>query len=515
MSRVVLRMTILAVALTTAVVPVNHARAQTWTGAGADNLWSTSGNWSSAVGATPTTLTFTGSTGNLSTFNDVVTSISGSLSFTNTVGGTAVAVTLGGSGTVTLSAATPIYSVSTTANVTDEIGFPLKLSGGNKTLNMGSAHNLRLTGVISEDGTPRNLIKGGQGGTLTLSGENVFTGQLQVNVGNVQTDRIENVSDPSPLGAGNLPIRLGNGATAGTLIYTGAGETSNRYIQVGGGVASTATGGATVTNNGSGAVVFTATSTFNSGTFNVPQTGIDPAVSRFLTLSGTNTDLNTINGRIVNNVNSSAGASLVALTKSGGGTWVLTAANGYSGGTTVSGGILYVNGSLANGNANSVASGATLGGTGVIGAATTISGKLSPGFGGIGTLSFSNGLTWNGGGTAGSTTDWLFDLGAANASDLASVIGSFTKGTGSVFRFDLGNATASGTYTLASWTGSATFSAGDFSYTNLGGGSSGTFDIVGSSLVLTIVPEPTTSVGLLASVVAGLMAVRHGRRRTD
>jgi fibronectin-binding autotransporter adhesin len=261
--------------------------------------------------------------------------------------------------------------------------------------------------------------------------------------------------------------------------------------------------------------VFTATSTFNSGTFNVPQTGIDPAVSRFLTLSGTNTDLNTINGRIVNNVNSSAGASLVALTKSGGGTWVLTAANGYSGGTTVSGGILYVNGSLANGNANSVASGATLGGTGVIGAATTISGKLSPGFGGIGTLSFSNGLTWNGGGTAGSTTDWLFDLGAANASDLASVIGSFTKGTGSVFRFDLGNATASGTYTLASWTGSATFSAGDFSYTNLGGGSSGTFDIVGSSLVLTIVPEPTTSVGLLASVVAGLMAVRHGRRRTD
>ena len=323
------------------------------------------------------------------------------------------------------------------------------------------------------------------------------------------------MSDPSPLGAGNVPIRLGNGATAGTLIYTGAGETSNRYIQVGGGVASTATGGATVTNNGSGAVVFTATSTFNSGTFNVPQTGIDPAVSRFLTLSGTNTDLNTINGRIVNNVNSSAGASLVALTKSGGGTWVLTAANGYSGGTTVSGGILYVNGSLANGNANSVASGATLGGTGVIGAATTISGKLSPGFGGIGTLSFSNGLTWNGGGTAGSTTDWLFDLGAANASDLASVIGSFTKGTGSVFRFDLGNATASGTYTLASWTGSTTFSAGDFSYTNLGGGSSGTFDIVGSSLVLTIVPEPTTSVGLLASVVAGLMAVRHGRRRTD
>lgn len=514
MSRGDLRMVVVAMSLATLGFIGGRADAQTWTGAGVDSNWSTGGNWSTplASSGTVTALTFTGSTSvNSSTNNSYVTTISGSMSFTNSGSG---AVTLLGSGTVSLIGGTPIYSVSSTLGVTDEIGFPIKLSSGNKTFNMGSAHNLRITSAITEDGVARNLTKGGQGGTLILTGENLFTGQLQVNVGNVQTDRLENVSDPSPLGAGNLPIRLGNGATAGTLIYNGIGETTNRYIQVGGGAASTATGGATVTQNGSGPLVFTATSAFNSGTFNVPQTGIDLAVSRFLTLNGTNTDLNTINGKIVNNVNLSAGASLVALTKSGVGTWVLAGANEYTGGTTVSSGILYVNGSLANGNSNSVASGATLGGTGVIGAATALSGRLAPGFGGIGTLTFSNGVTWNGGATSGTATDWLYDLGASNASDLVSITGNFTKGTGAAFRFDLGNASSQGIYTLASWTGSTTFSAGDFSYTNLGGGNTGTFNIVGSSLVLTIVPEPTTTLGLVASGVAGLFAARRSRRRT-
>ena len=489
------------------------AEAQTWTGGGADSLWSTSGNWSTGLaGASVTSLAFTGSTSVNSSTNDLVTTVSGSIAFSNTAGGTASAVTLAGTGTVSLTAGTPIYSVSTAANVTDEIGFPIKLSGGNKTFNMGSAHNLRITNVISEDVSPRNLIKGGQGGTLILSGENLFTGQLQVNAGNVQTDRFENVSDPSPLGAGNLPVRIGNGGNLGTLIYTGTGETPNRYVHVGGGAAGT--GGATVTQNGSGPLVFTATSAFNSGTFNVPQTAIDPAVSRLLTLNGTNTDLNTINGKIVNNVNVSAGASLVALTKSGAGTWVLAGANDYTGGTTVSNGRLFVNGSLAStGNAVSVASNATLGGTGTIGTAVTVSGILAPGFGGIGTLTFSNGVTWNGGATAGTATDWLYDLGASNASDLVSITGNFTKGTGAAFRFDLGSATSQGIYTLASWTGSTTFSASDFSYANLGGANTGTFDVVGSSLVLTIVPEPTTTLGLIASGVAGLIAARRGRRR--
>ena len=104
-------------------------------------------------------------------------------------------------------------------------------------------------------------------------------------------------------------------------------------------------------------------------------------------------------------------------------------------------------------------------------------------------------------------------MSASNASDLVSITGNFTKGTGAAFRFDLGSATSQGIYTLASWTGSTTFSASDFSYANLGGANTGTFDVVGSSLVLTIVPEPTTTLGLIVSGVAGLFAARRGRRR--
>lgn len=494
---------------------VPAAEAQTWTGGGADGLWSTSGNWTTGLaGASVTALAFTGSASVNSSTNDLVTTVSSAINFTNTVGGTGAAVTLGGSGTVTLNGATPITSVSTTANVTDEIGFPLKLNGGNKIFSMGSAHNLRVTGVISDDGTPRTLTKGGQGGTLTLTGENVFTGQMIVNVGNVQTDQLDNIGQPSPFGASNLQVRIGNGAQTCGLIYTGPGETTNRNIQVGAGAASTATGGATITHNGSGALVFTATSSNNSGFFNVAQTGVDPAVSRMLTLNGASTDANTINSKIVDNVVVTSGArSLVAVTKSGAGTWVLAGANDYTGGTTVSAGRLFVNGSLAStGNAVSVASNATLGGTGTIGTAATVSGIVSPGFGGFGMLAFSNGLTWNGGVSAAAATDWLYDLGAANAADLASITGGFTKGTGSEFRFDFGNATTTGTYTLASWTGATTFASSDFSYTNLGGGNTGTFDISGNALTITVIPEPSALAVVVIACGCGGFGVWRRRR---
>lgn len=505
-----------SVLLVAAVASASTAGAQTWTGGGADGLWSTAGNWSTGLaGSSVASLVFTGSTAVRSSTNDLVTTVTTALSFSNTVGGTANAVALAGTGTVALNGATPVTSLSTTANVTDEIGFPIQFVGGNKLFSMGSAHNLRISGVISEDGSPRNLTKGGQGGTLVLTGENVFTGQMILNVGNVQTDQFDNLSQPSPLGAGNLPVRVGNGNQTCTLIYVGPGETTNRNIQVGAGAASTATGGATITNNGTGPLIFTATSSNNSGFFNVAQAGVDPAVSRMLTLNGSNIDANTIASKIVNNVNTSAGASLVAVTKSGAGTWVLAGANEYTGGTTVSAGRLFVNGSLAaTGNPVNVAAGATLGGTGVIGTTSSVSGVLAPGFGGIGTLSFSNGLTWNGGATSGTTTDWTYELGTANASDLASIVGDFTKGSGTSFRFDFGNATSLGTYTLASWTGTTGFVAGDFSYTNLGGGNTASFDLVGTSLVLTVVPEPTMTVSVVASVAAGAMVARRSRRKT-
>ncbi|MGC4016304.1 MAG: autotransporter-associated beta strand repeat-containing protein [Luteolibacter sp.] len=64
--------------------------------------------------------------------------------------------------------------------------------------------------------------------------------------------------------------------------------------------------------------------------------------------------------------------------KLGTGSLTLSAANTYSGATIVSAGTLLVNGSLGNG-AVTVASGATLGGTGSLGGTATVNGSLAPG----------------------------------------------------------------------------------------------------------------------------------------
>ena len=81
---------------------------------------------------------------------------------------------------------------------------------------------------------------------------------------------------------------------------------------------------------------------------------LGPAVA--LTIGG-NGQTNTFSG-----VLSDSGS----LTKTGTGTQTLSGANTYAGSTTVSAGTLLVNGALAGGGAVTVASGATLGGTGVI-----------------------------------------------------------------------------------------------------------------------------------------------------
>jgi hypothetical protein len=147
---------------------------------------------------------------------------------------------------------------------------------------------------------------------------------------------------------------------------------------------------------------------------------------------------------------------------------------------------------------------------------------LAPG-NSIGTLTVANDVTWNGSLLGGATTDWKFELGAANTADLLQITGAeseFIKGTGTTFRFDFLGSTATGTFKLVDWESIASvgggvagtnFAATDFTYTNLGGSNSGTFQFNGSQLEFKAIPEPSSLVMLIGGGVCLILVRRFGR----
>ncbi|MFM8763486.1 MAG: beta strand repeat-containing protein, partial [Spartobacteria bacterium] len=225
--------------------------------------------------------------------------------------------------------------------------------------------NITVSGIISGGAAVATSSSFAATSTLTLSGNNTFTGQMQINGGIVSVSSIKNFGVASGLGNGTsgIAITIGTGSTNGTLLYTGAGDTSNRTIQIGTNSAtpaSTDTGSATIQNNGSGALVFNAAN-FNTATNATSGAG----ANRTLTLSGSNTDSNTISGVIRDNTvsGSATGTATIGLIKSGAGTWVLSGNNTYTGATTINAGAVNIQHANALGTTaagTTVSSGAAL-----------------------------------------------------------------------------------------------------------------------------------------------------------
>jgi len=183
-----------------------------------------------------------------------------------------------------------------------------------------------ITGVISGSG---GVIKSGSG-TLQMTAANTFTGNMAVTAGTLTVNSLGNSATP---GAGtsvgsstdaNLAanaVTLGNGGTgAGILQYVGSGETSDRMIRL-----NTTTGSTQIHADGSGPLVLT----------NVANDMV--AGSKTLFLRGSNTQGNTISSVLADNA---AGTNTLGVTADGGATWILTAANTYTGVTTASAGAL-------------------------------------------------------------------------------------------------------------------------------------------------------------------------------
>lgn len=359
-----------------------------------------------------------------------------------------------------------VAGIETTIAITTGNGGRITNNGAtNSTLTLAGLSGTRtFNGTITDGSTNKtSLVMNSTGRTQTLNGNNTFSGTTTVTAGTL---------------ALGTNLALQNSA----LDTTGAGTVTFS--------------GTTPTIGGLSGSVNLATK-FTTGYSSVtaltlnPQTGVTANYS----------------GAISN------GASGMTLTKTGAGTQILSGTNTYTGNTTVSTGTLLINGSTSASSAVSVASGATLGGNGTIGGATTITGILAPG-NSIGTLNVTSNVTWVGAATAGATTNWLFELGTSNTSDKLNITGNFLKDTslGTTFMFDFAGSANEGTFTLVDWTGTTGFSVGDFSYTNLGGGLTGTFNFNGSQLDFIAVPEPSTAWSMAAGL-AMVVIFAHRRRR--
>lgn len=110
--------------------------------------------------------------------------------------------------------------------------------------------------------------------------------------------------------------------------------------------------------------------------------------------------------------------------KAGAGMLTLTGTNTYTGDTTITGGILRVDGSIVESDLT-VTSGATLQGIGIVGN-TALTGVLSPGYS-VGTLTVDGNLTLQDGAI------YLYEIDADQQSDLVVVSGRTTIADGAIF----------------------------------------------------------------------------------
>lgn len=463
--------------------------------------WHLTGAQTGAVSLNYAGTDSTNSTIRLGTAALTLDSGAGAMAFGDGVGGVAIpSATTGTALKLVLGSGATAQTITFTNNSANTVTFnpDVYLSNGggsNKTLAFAGSGNFAMNNVIGPDVTGNKGVSVVGTGTVALTGANTYT--LGTSVGGGGTLEVSNIgntgSTTSNLGTNSTINLTGNGGS-GRLRYTGAGETSNRVINLAGGTAGSTN--AIIDHSGTGLLRFTGNLTATGGLVHT------------LVLQGSTAGTGEIAGAILNN----SGTNLTSLTKQGSGTWTLSGSNPYTGATSITGGKLLVDGALT-GSATTVDSGGTLGGTGtLLGITLNTGGAIEAGTTTNDLAATS--LSWKGEASnafsqmkfeLGSTAN----LGAAAESDKLTLSGAFTKdtSTGSVFQFDfLGTGATGNTYMLASF-GSTTFTAGDFSYTGLASGLTGTFSVTGGNLEFGVIPEPGIALMLLGGL--GMLCFRR------
>jgi autotransporter-associated beta strand protein len=330
----------------------------TWLGTSGTN-WSSNGNWTiqPTVSGTTYSLVYRGNPSATTSTNNLggPVKIDSILFANNGASGSTSAFILSRTGTASLSLAngSSVTTAASSSTLTDTISSPITLLGSG-TFNMGTNHNLTLSGTLSGGGS---IVKTGAG-DLTLTGVNNLTA-LKIDQGSVQ------VNATAFAGVSGLTVELGSTGQTGSFRTNAVGTPLAR-----------STTGMQFSLYGNGSVIANANSnlTFSAAQFNVANAGVtSPVTLSFGGAGGGQFGEQTVSGAIQDN----SGPGTVGVSVVGGNIWTLAGNNTYTGVTTVSGKL------LLTGNINSasaVTSTGYIGGTGTFGGAVTItSGTLAPG----------------------------------------------------------------------------------------------------------------------------------------
>lgn len=420
-----------------------------------------------------------------------------------------------------------VGSLAGTGTVTSSVAGNIVLSAG------GDNSSTSFSGIIQNgSATSLGFTKGGAG-TLTLSGNNSYTGVTTISAGIVQLGSAGDGTN-TPLGtiAGATSVTAGamldlNGFTLSTdeaLILNGSGITN----------------GGALSNNSATAVAYTGLITLGSasrivadaGDINITGTSDITGNTFRLTLAGTG------NGSITRNLNNTTGG----LTKTGTGTWTVSGNSSYTASTIISGGIFKL-GSAGDGTNTPL---------GTIAGRTTVSAGAVLDLNGI-TISTLEPLTINGTGISnggvlvnsavanvdynavvllGSASSIIADAGAINLLNtgtmtgtgfgltlggsgngtIASIIGT---GAGTLTKIGTGTWTLSGVNT---YTGATTISTGTI---KIGGGTNiantnavtvdGVLDLAGANESI----GSLAGTGTVTSSVAGTIVLTVGGNNTS
>jgi autotransporter-associated beta strand protein len=317
------------------------------------------------------------------------------------------------------------------------------------------------TGAVSKQGA----------GTLTLSGNNSYTGGTNLSAG------VLAVGGTSALGTGPLAL---NG---GTL----------RAASGGGSVATAVSLNANTTIDGSDALTIGGNVTLNG----------------FNTLTFNNPAQTTISGQI-------GESSTSILIKLGNGELQLTGANSYTGGTLVQSGTVRINnttGSAFGAGAVTVASGATLTGSGIISGAVQMNGTWAPGNSpGLVTVNSNVGLNGSLDMELGGVLRATPSSGGAGTYDAINVLGGLTiRGTLNVVLSNDFVPSFGDSFDILQY-GQLSGDFGTVNYPALSGGLSWERTTSATAMTITVVPEPSTY-AISAIATAGLASLMRWRNR--